>query len=354
MDEDQSPTPDSSNRLERVHAYHFIEHRGTGERPFDWYADWETLWVVMFDISITDSICASEYQWFPIGAAHDDDLSRSPRPVDQKNVTDEERERFVDFVDDQPIKFFGDPTDEDFDEAKRRANVFNGRFQTPTTERRRFINGSVALEGDRTISWMRDGGPPIKSFFGQGCAFGLAQIGEREAQTKGIVSLIDEKKATPVGDLQFALSLPTNQFNVLVERLGEIGPDAKIELGLKVLAFRSEVDRFLSEYFHPQTYCLEQTKFGASGSVVLESVVISTVRSGEPKVPQRYHQPSELGVDEAETASEAKTRQTQAPDPERQMESTRGNPAMIQRPSERQVVFALWTIALLLAINLLI
>lgn len=291
-------------RLEKKTDFHFIEHWEEGKKPFNWFAEWRPLSVCIYEIEIVDRFIACDHE-----ISFGDDLAKTKQPGEDKDLSDEERAKFIDFLGDDPT-LFGDETKEEIEKRragqKQRAKVFNKRFRIVDNPHDRYLRGKCSLEDDRSINLIEDGEePPNWGKFGKG----NITIHSAKDQHLGSVGINDESDIkwdrtgeTQVGDLWFEFYMPQEIFDGLVERFQQIGSAAVCYAHMSALMFQGEVERSLAEPYHSQTYFLEIEKYSTMGKVVLESVSVVTPKpvGSEPTSGYRDH----VGVDDFDVSEE--------------------------------------------------
>lgn len=120
-------------RLEQRHPYLFVEYWKEGERPFNWFAEWEHLSVQISDIGVAISHQCAEQRF-------GDDAEPLPlRKFDENMVPDdipaEQKKAYLEYV----------------------FKLFNELFKKPDSEIVSVISGNFTTEEDRSIGFIRSG-----------------------------------------------------------------------------------------------------------------------------------------------------------------------------------------------------
>lgn len=232
-----SPKSPFRKRLEKKHAYLFVEHWKEGERPFNWIAEWEQLSVELSDVSSTtgESVASRNFD------------------VDKGNcltLWDEQDSRDADVVDRVSNEVAGLY-------AKFRSMIFNHSFEAPEAEQSILISTTFTTE-DHSIGFIKDGDDGDRQ---QNINTGRLMLHSSTGLRPGYIWIVDEDESKwgssePVGTVCINVYMPFAQALRLQAQLKQLigdGLSRRIRARLSVLAFQSEVERSLAEPYHSQT-----------------------------------------------------------------------------------------------------
>lgn len=334
--------PEIEKRLEKISDFHFVEHWEEGERPFNWYAQWESICACGYAIEIWDMFHIYQQGW---ALMLEDDLTQSIPPGLKEGLSKEEREKFVNFFH-QPAP---DDDQEEFEGKAQRwrqsSAAYNQRFQLPETPHYRRIHAKFSLEDDRRIGTLVEGEPAPSRFPGEGK--GTITIDIAEGPQIGSFGFVvdrdiewDQTTEPDDGDLWLHFYIPENQFDHLVERIQEIGSAAVFVISFEALVFQGEVDRNLGDPFQHKTFFIERGKYSAAGDAVPEWIRVETPKPTKSMPIEGYRDAMECARYEAEKAN---------PPSDQQASSAHG--ADQRQINLRPIILALWAIFFGLVLN---
>lgn len=307
-----SPKSAFRKRLEKKHAYLFIEHWKEGERPFNWIAEWEHLSVELSDVSfaMSENVASRAF-----GADAGNCLTLW-------NEEDSRNSDVLDRVSNEVAGLY----------AKFRSMIFNHSFQTPESEQSTVISATFTTEETRSIGFINDGDDGDKQ---QTKNTGRLMLYSSARLRPGYIWMVDEDEhkwgsSDPIGTVCINVYMPFAQAMRLQAQMKQSigdGQSRRIRAQMSVLAFQSEVERSLAEPYHSQTYSFSR---GAFSPVMLHGISIS--QGSEPT-----------------TTSEStpyKLPQTNIPSalPEKSKASSIGQAAPVR--GTKALVIALWAIAI--------
>jgi hypothetical protein len=233
---------EKESRLERVSPYLYFEHWQEGSKPMNWVREWETTTLTVTNLKV----------------AHQHNFS------DRRFGSDGECIRLRDRNDDE---FYQGEMSNEIKQYEE--HIFNESFVTPDSEESYTIKGCYYLEkdsiglivGDRASGRKTSGTLYIlgKGSLLPGVMFEVAE--DVSAITKNIA-----------GDLLMQIHVPNEQQKKIAKEIEALGPRAKLEIHICLLAFRSEVDRSLSESYHAHQFYIE--KDGSAAVILLSLSVI--------------------------------------------------------------------------------
>ena len=340
-------------RLEKKNDFHFIEHWEEGKRPFDWYAEWRPLFACIYEVQVTGTFNVLEKE-FSIDL--ESDLTRSTPPGTKADLSAEEREKYVDFINEMPWSEKREETEEEAEKRKQWINVFNKRFRLPDQRREHAIRGKVSLEDDRGLGLIADGEEPPAHFPRSGK--GTITIRAVDGYHLGAIGFVEEDDLkwgwageSQAGDLWFEFYVPEEAFSGIAERIRDIGPNAVCIARVSALVFQGEVDRSLAEPYHPQTFFLEKEEYSTMGKAILESVQVATPKpiGSEPIQGYRNHA---IGFELDEDEDEKSDRPHSAKQSSSQSEQLEKLVTRSQEPIRLwPVTLALWAVFFGLVLN---
>jgi hypothetical protein len=262
-------------RLEKKHAFLFIEHWKEGERPFNWIAEWEHLSVKLSDVSfaISENIALQAFG------------SDEGKCLTLWNEQDSRDSDVAERVTDEVAALY----------AKFRSRIFNHSFLAPESEQSIVLTATFTTEETRSIGFIKDGDDGDKQ---QVTNTGRLMLYSSAERRPGYIWMVDEDEykwgsSDPVGTVCINVYMPFAQVLRLQAQLKEPIGDGlfrRIQAQLSVLAFQSEVERSLAEPYHSQTYSFSR---GSFSPVMLQGTSISerseptaTSKSARSKLPQ--------------------------------------------------------------------
>jgi hypothetical protein len=237
----QPERPPFRRRLEKKNRYLFIEYWKEGERPFNWFAEWEHLALEISDIRVTVS---HQYVDQKFGR---DQKSITLRRVDEetipKDVPDDQKKAHLEAV----------------------SNLFNDSFTKPDSEQISIISGKFATE-QHSIGFIRSGEIEESR---RGTQEGYISVYSSTDVREGHLWSVSEDESQWVGthspgDVCINLSIAPAQIEAAIAEIRQAtlaNRQIKVTVNCYVLAFRSEVDRSFAEPYHSQTYWFEDEVF---------------------------------------------------------------------------------------------
>jgi hypothetical protein len=249
--------PKFRNRLKKSHAFLYIEHWKEGEKPINWFAEWQHLTVELSDISfgMSENIVTRHF-------GRDEDKNY----LTLWNESDTRDSDVVDGVSDEAAELY----------EKIRSSIFNHSFKLPELEQSNVISSTFTTKGNRSIAFIQDGDDCHRQ---QTTDTGRLKIYSSTRIQHGYIWIIDEDEqkwgsSEAVGTACINVYVPFNQALRLQAQLKQSMSDGltrRIQAQLSVLAFQSEVERSLGEPYHSQTYSFTR---GAFSPVMLQGVSI--------------------------------------------------------------------------------
>jgi hypothetical protein len=238
-----SPTT-FQRRLEQKNPYLFIEHWEAGKSPFKWAAEWEYLSLELSNIRI------STVQRYLDPKYGRDEKSIPLASVDERwipeDVPDDQKKAYVDFV----------------------SNLFNNAFTKPESERTAVISGKFTTEESRDIGFIRSGETEKGK---RTIREGDISIRASNNIRNGSLWAADEHDwLHKTGEVCIELYAAPAQIDAAISEIKQASlanRQIRVTADCHLLAFRSEVDRSLSEPYHHQTYWLRE---GAFASIALQ------------------------------------------------------------------------------------
>jgi hypothetical protein len=246
-----SPTT-FQKRLEQKNRYLFIEYWKEGERPFNWFAEWEHLSLKISDIRVAisqqyvDRKFGRDEKSIPLGKFDEESIP--------KNVPDDQKKAYLEFV----------------------SNLFNDAFTKPDSERTSVISGKFTTEEHRSIGFIRSG----ETEEGKRITGYISLYASTNIQ-RGYLWCVSEDDAKwdsahNPGEVCINLYIALAQIEAAIAEIQQAtlaNRQVRVTADCYVLAFRSEVDRSLSEPYHPQTYWFADGDFAPA---VLERLTTAT------------------------------------------------------------------------------
>jgi hypothetical protein len=350
----------SEHLLKKIHNYYYQEIREKDERPFDWYADWEWVDICLYNVEVSDglSFYEHEFSW----DLETKDLTKSEQPGLKPKLSEKEKSEYVVLINEEPkledFYTFGIhrsefETDEEYDRAVKEyqqtqleetrearelaANVYNYRFKN-TAPKFQHIGAKFGIEDIRSIGLIREGEKAPR--LGQ---FDTGSIFLRQSDEPMGTMWLDGEKDDDTGEdervLRLQFCLPSAQFAKLVVRLQNARPGDKCIIRFYFLAFRSEMDRFLSEPHYDQTFFIEDTD--RFRNAILGSISVISKSEDLARPAQGYAYEEEAFADEEQEEFFAAA-------PKRRIPS---NPKNELRPLLISMTVALWLLVFLLMIR---
>ena len=245
-------------RLEQRNPYLFVEYWKEGERPFNWFAEWEHLSVEISDIRV-----AIRHQYLTRNSLSDAQsipLAKINEDAVPENIPNDQKKAYLEFV----------------------FRLFNEAFTKPDSQETLMISGMFATEND-SIGFIRSGETEGKrTQKGYISLYGSADIRRGSLWTVNEEEFKFDPSRKP-GEVCIDLYLASAQMKSAIAEIKQAAianRQIKVMANFYVLAFQSEVERSLSEPYHSQTYWFRD---GALSPAVLERLTIWPVSSQATK-----------------------------------------------------------------------
>lgn len=249
----QPERPPFRKRLEKKNRYLFIEYWKEGERPFNWFAEWEHLSLEISDICVTVS-----HQYVDKKFGQDQKsipLRRVDEEIIPKDMPDDQKRAYLD----------------------AESKLFNDSFTNPGSEQISIISGKFATEEHRSIGFISSG---EKEEGKRVTEEGYISVYSSTRVREGYLWSVSEDESKWVshspGDVCINLYIAPAQIEAVIAEIRQAtlaNRQIKLKVDCYVLAFRSEVDRSLSEPYHRQTYWFEDEAFAPA---MLERLTTTT------------------------------------------------------------------------------
>lgn len=272
----KAPAPTTfQRRLEQKNPYLFIEHWEEGKSPFKWSAEWEYLSLELSDIRISsiqeylDRKRGRNEKSIPLVADFDE------RSI-PKDVPDDQKKAYLDFV----------------------SNLYNDAFTKPDSERTSIISGKFSTEESRDIGFIRSGeSAKAKGTTQEGHISICACTNVRQGS---LWTASEHDWLHKTGEVCIQLYAAPTQIDAAISEIKQAtlaNQKIKVTADCCLLAFRSEVDRSLSEPYHNQTYCLADGDYGAYAPIVLQRLTTeSTLTPSATQKPPSAAQPQKYSM----------------------------------------------------------
>jgi hypothetical protein len=226
-------------RLERRHPYLLVEYWKEGERPFNWFAEWERLYLEVTNIRVSISHQQLTRKF------GDDQLSVSLEQVDEKvlppSLPDDQKKPYLDYV----------------------SHLFNETFTKADTAKALTVSGTFNTESHRSVGFIRPGEAEKPAEIQKGH---IALYSSDDIQ-RGYLWSVNEDEANwntsqKVGDVCVNLYLPPAQINEAITEIKQAvlgSRQVRVGVDVYVLAFQSDVERSLAEPWHSEVVPLPDT-----------------------------------------------------------------------------------------------
>ncbi|MEQ8334502.1 hypothetical protein [Nisaea sp.] len=246
--------------MERKSRFFYLEHLDEDGGTLNWNANWESIFLCIY----APELGKSENLYGEKRGVSGGDFVEFLKP-------DGEFESILGWQE------FGDAGSSDADAEELRQLLYNKAFSKE--ERTEIsISGSFSLSDDSHIGVLEDGKGPSRFGVSRRGSIRIHASGE---DSLGMLSIIGESDlkwsgmdGVEEGELDVDVYMPLSSVQRIAADLKDHDYRAHIIVRLRVLAFRSEMDRSLSEPWHSTTYYLEKREYRTYGDAIVESAAV--------------------------------------------------------------------------------
>lgn len=281
MDEDEQ-----ERAMKRKSEFLFID-TSISEEGKEWPAEWRSMSLCLFDLKVVKEHRIYEKPFDAI-------LDEKQRPGDDPDLSEEERKKFVDFIQEDLSDYdwiANAPADEKKQERlqlhEARKFNFNKQFKR-IDEASEYILGKVILHNRVAISELYDGQDPPRQAYGR---YGTCRISPRDADAMSLLGFYEYQLANMVGDdiedgdLRLELNVSEEYFRELISQFDQYAQPV-LHVSSSVMAFQPPIEQngFMREMDDYKNLFIGCGKYRALGHLVIEEILL-TERSLVPDEP---------------------------------------------------------------------